>query len=44
MEEVHKRARQQKQIRKNAEQMRPVFREEEEANDRHKHDQHHTPS
>jgi hypothetical protein len=40
-EEVHERATQQQQIGKNAEQVRPVFREKEEANDRQKYDQHH---
>jgi len=43
-EEVHEWAGQQKQIRKNAEQVRPVFREKEEADDREKYDQHQTPS
>lgn len=43
-EEVHERARQQKQIRKNAEQVRPVFCEKEEPNDREERDQHQTPS
>jgi hypothetical protein len=43
-EEVHERARQQKQIRKNAEQVRPVFREKEEPNNRQKDDEHYVSS
>jgi len=42
--EVHERTSQQQQIRKNAEQVRPVFREQEEPYDREKHEQHQTPS
>jgi hypothetical protein len=43
-EEVYERACQQKQIRKNAEQVCPMFCEKEEANDSEKYDQHHAPS
>lgn len=43
-EEVHERARQQKQIRENAEQVRPVFREKEEPNNRQKDDEHEASS
>jgi len=43
-EEVHERARLQKQIRENAEQVRPVFREKEEPNDSEKHDQYNASS
>jgi len=43
-EEVHERASQQQQIGKNAEQVRPMFGEKEEANDRQKHHQHNAPS
>jgi hypothetical protein len=39
-EEVHERARQQKQIRKNAEQVRAVFREKEEPNNRQTENEH----
>jgi hypothetical protein len=43
-EEVHERASQQQQIRKDPQQVRTMFREKEEANDREKYDQHNAPS
>ena len=43
-EEVHERAREQKQKRKNAEQVRPMFCQKEEADDGQKDDQHHGSS
>ena len=43
-EEVHEWASQQKQIRKNAEQVGTMFGEKEETDDCQKDDQHHAPS